>query len=120
MIKMETTYVDSISVTEETLNEEAQHISNKVGIPLETVNTVIKGIDAFYCLVGIQEVPTFEDEYGTFIKSDDEWRIFNADTDTVNESDMLIFISERCGIAEEIIESVLYEDLVYMGICQEQ
>lgn len=105
-----------ISTTEDVnflnLTEEIKHIFNMTDIPYDTVLNIIKGIDAYYYLMGIQDVLTFDDEYEMFIDGSIQHREYDPDY-VIDDEEMLAFISSHTDISDEIIEKVMMEDLKY-------
>lgn len=94
------------------LTDETKHISQTINIPYDIALTIIKGIDAYYYLMGIQDEPTFEDSYEMFIDNDVQPREYTPDC-VIDDDDMLAFISSHTDIADETIERVIAEDLIY-------
>lgn len=104
--------------TEETgclnLADETKHISQTINVPHDVVLTIIKGIDAYYYLMGIQDEFTFEDSYEMFIDSNVQPKEYTPDC-VIDDDDMLAFISSHTDIADETIERVMAEDLIYQN-----
>lgn len=96
------------------LTDETKFISQTINIPYDIVLTIIKGIDAYYYLMGIQDELTFEDSYEMFIDSEVQPREYTPDC-VIDDDDMLAFISSHTDIADEIIERVMAEDLIYQN-----
>ncbi len=103
--------VNSLNLTEET-----EYISNTTSIPYNTVLDIIKGIDVYYYLVGIQDELTFdEDECEMFLDSSIQPQEYDPDY-VVDDEEMLAFISSHTDIPDETIERVMMEDLKYQGV----
>ncbi len=95
------------------LTEETEYISKITSIPYNTVLDIIKGIDAYYYLKGIQDVLTFdEDECEMFLDGSIQPQEYDPDY-VVDDEEMLAFISSHTDISDEIIEKVMMEDLKY-------
>ncbi len=95
------------------LTEEAEYISKITNIPYDTVLDIIKGIDVYYYLIGIQDVLTFdEDECEMFLDGSIQPQEYDPDY-VVDDEEMLAFISSHTDIPDEIIEKVMMEDLKY-------
>ena len=90
--EMKTVFVNDIMVSEDGFKEEAEYISNLTDIPYDTVLSTIKGIDAYYYLMGMQDEPTFEDEYEMFIDGSIQPRKYDPDY-VIDDDEMLAFIS---------------------------
>ncbi len=111
--EMKTVAVNTIMVSEDSLNEEIEHISKVTDIPYDTVLNIIKGIDAYYYLIGIQDVLTFdEDECEMFLDGSIQPQEYDPDY-VVDDEEILAFISSHTDIPDEIIESVMMEDFKY-------
>lgn len=103
-----TTEVDYLNLTEET-----EYISKVTDIPYDTVLDIIKGIDTYYYLMGIQDELTFDDdECEMFIDGNIQPREYDPDY-VIDDEEMLAFISSHTDIPDEIIEEVMREDLKY-------
>ncbi len=111
--EMKTVHVDTIMVSEDSLNEEIEYISEATNIPYNTVLDIIKGIDTYYYLTGMQDVLTFdEDECEMFLDGSIQPQEYDPDY-VVDDEEMLAFISSHTDIPDEIIERVMMEDFKY-------
>ncbi len=95
------------------LTEEAEYISKITDILYDTVLDIIKGIDVYYYLIGIQDVLTFdEDECEMFLDGSIQAREYDPYY-VMDDEEILAFISSHTDIPDEIIERVMMEDLKY-------
>lgn len=98
------------------LTDESEYISVATNIPYNTVLDIIKGIDVYYYLVGIQGELTFDDdECEMFLDGSIQPQEYDPDY-VVDDEEMLAFISSHTDIPDETIERVMMEDLKYQGV----
>lgn len=96
------------------LGDEVEHISNITGNSYDTVLSAIKGIDAYYYLMGLQDEPTF-DNCGQFLVGDIQPREYDPNC-VIDDNELFDFISSHTDVPDEIIESVMIEDCRYQHL----
>lgn len=109
--EMKAVFVNDTMVSEEYLKEEVVYISNITDIPYDTVLCIIKGIDAYYYLMGMQDELTFDD-CKMFIDDNIQPREYDSDC-VIDDNEMFDFISSHTDISDGIIESVMIKDFEY-------
>lgn len=112
--KMITVYVNDTMVSVESLEAETKYISDVTGFPYITVLSVIKGIDVYYYLMGLQDEPTF-DNCGQFLVRNIQPYEYDPNC-VIDDNEMFDFISSHTDIPDEIIESVMMEDCRYQHL----
>lgn len=104
-------FINDTIISEEYLKEESKYISNAINIPYDTVLYIIKGIDSYYYLMGVQDELTFDD-CEMFIDSSIHPREYDPNY-VIDDDKMFDFISSHTDFPDEIIESVMIEDFKY-------
>lgn len=112
--KMKTVYVSDTMVSEESLKAESKYISDVTSFPYVTVLSIIKGIDVYYYLMGLQDEPTFDD-CGQFLVGDIQPHKYDPNC-MIDDNEMFDFISSHMDIPDEIIKNVMMEDCRYQNL----